>query len=104
MTDPTGAAIANAKVTVRNLATDLSVFATTNSSGNYSVKELPPGSYKISVEAAGFKGYTDNAVTINAGTISHVDVKLQIGKASEVIEVTGAASDVNTEDSKLARP
>ncbi len=41
-------------------------------------------------------------MAINAGTISHVDFKLQIGKASEVIEVTGAASDVNTEDSKLA--
>ena len=102
VTDPTGAAIANAKISVRNLGTDLSVFATTNSSGNYTVKELPPGTYKISVEAAGFKGYADNGVTVNVGTISHVDVKLQMGKASEVIEVTGEASVVNTEDSRLA--
>ncbi len=41
-------------------------------------------------------------MTVNAGTIAHVDFKLQIGKASEVIEVSGAVSDVNTEDSKLA--
>jgi len=100
--DQTGAAIANAKVMVQNPATDLSFTATTNGSGNYTVKEVPPGVYKISVEAPGFKTVSNNGVTANAGTISHVDFKLQIGKASEVVEVTGEASAVNTEDSKLA--
>jgi outer membrane receptor protein involved in Fe transport len=102
VSDPTGAAIANAKVSVLNSATDLSTFATTNSSGNYSVKELPVGTYKLTVEAAGFKTTSNAGVAVNAGTIAHVDFKLQLGKASEVIEVTGAASDVNTEDSKLS--
>jgi Carboxypeptidase regulatory-like domain/TonB dependent receptor len=102
VTDPTGAAIANAKVTVINSAIDLKLFATTNSSGNFAVKELPPGTYRITVEAAGFKMYADNGVTANAGTISHVDVKLAIGKASEIVEVTGESTLVNTEDSKLA--
>jgi outer membrane receptor protein involved in Fe transport len=101
VTDPTGAAIANAKVTVANPAINLSVSATTNSSGNYTVKELPVGSYKLTVEAPGFKT-TNTNVPVNAGTIAHVDFKLQIGKASEVVEVTGAAAQVNTEDSKLA--
>ncbi|MGA2981750.1 MAG: TonB-dependent receptor [Terriglobales bacterium] len=100
--DPTSAAIANAKVTVTNAATDLSLTATTNSSGNYTVREVPPGVYKISVEAAGFKTVSNNGVTANAGTIEHVDFKMQIGKTSEVVEVTGEASAVNTEDSKLA--
>ncbi len=102
VTDPTGASIGNAKVTVTNTATNFSSTATTNSSGNYTVKEVPPGSYKIAVEAAGFKTVENNGVTANAGTIAHLDVKLQLGKASEVVEVTGAASAVNTEDSKLA--
>src|SRR6202165_1039578 len=102
VTDPTGAAIANAKVTVSNPATDLNLSATTNSSGNYTVKEVPIGTYKITVEATGFKTVSNSGVTANAGTIAHVDVKLQIGKASEVIEVTGEAANVNTEDSKLA--
>ena len=100
--DPTGAAIAGAKVTVTNPATDLSLSATTNSSGNYTVKEVPVGVYKITVEAAGFKTVSNNGVTVNAGTIAHVDFKMQIGKASEVVEVTGEAAAVNTEDSKLA--
>ncbi|MBZ5666082.1 MAG: TonB-dependent receptor [Acidobacteriia bacterium] len=102
VTDPTGAAIANAKISVTNPATDLNVSTTTNSSGNYAVKELPIGSYKLTVEAAGFKTVSNSGVQINAGTISHVDFKLQIGKASEVIEVSGEAAAVNTEDSKLA--
>ncbi|MFZ3266771.1 MAG: TonB-dependent receptor [Terriglobales bacterium] len=102
VTDPTGAAIANAKVTVKSAATDLTQSIMTNSSGNYTIKELPVGVYNLTVEAAGFKTVSNNGVTINAGTIAHVDVKLQIGKASEVVEVTGALSDVNTEDSKLA--
>jgi outer membrane receptor for ferrienterochelin and colicin len=100
--DPTGAAIASAKVTATNPATGENLSATTNSSGNYAIKEVPPGVYKISVEATGFKTTSDNAVTANAGTIAHVDFKLLIGKASEVVEVTGEASQVNTEDSKLA--
>jgi outer membrane receptor for ferrienterochelin and colicin len=102
VTDPTGAAIANAKVTVNNPATDLNLTATTNSSGNYTVKEIPPGVYKITVEGSGFRTISNNAVTANAGTIAHVDFKMQLGKASEVIEVTGEASAVNTEDSRLA--
>ncbi len=100
--DPTGAAVAGAKVTVVNAAIGINVSTTTNSSGNYTVKELPVGSYKLTAEAAGFKTYTDNNVVLNAGVIAHVDFKLQIGKASEVVEVTGAAAQVNTEDSKLA--
>jgi outer membrane receptor for ferrienterochelin and colicin len=102
VTDPTGAAIANAKITVANAATNLSVSTTTNSSGNYTVRELPVGSYKLTVEAPGFKTVSNTNVPVNAGTIAHVDFKLQIGKASEVVEVTGAAAQVNTEDSKLA--
>jgi outer membrane receptor protein involved in Fe transport len=102
ITDPTGAAIANAKVTVTNSATGLSVSATTNSSGSYTVKEVPPGTYKVDVEASGFKRVENNSVTANAGTISRVDVKMQLGKASETVEVTGEAAAVNTEDSKLA--
>lgn len=102
VTDPTGAAIANAKVTVSNLGTSLTVSMTTNSDGLYVARELPVGSYKLTVEAPGFKTTSNTNVVLNAGVIAHVDFKLQIGKASEVIEVTAAAAVVNTEDSKLA--
>src|ERR1700681_4115426 len=102
VTDPTGAAIANAKVSVSNPAIDLNLYTTTNSSGYYTVKEVPPGVYKIAVEAGGFKTVSNAGVTANVGTIAHVDFKMQIGKASEVVEVTGEAAAVNTEDSRLS--
>jgi len=102
VTDPSGAAIANAKVTVTNMGTNLSISTTTNSSGNYTVKELPLGTYKVTAEASGFKTVANTDITVNAGTIAHVDVKMTMGQAKEIVEVTGAAAAVNTEDSKLA--
>jgi hypothetical protein len=102
VTDPTGAALANAKITATNLATNLSVSVTTNATGTYEARELPAGSYRLTVEAPGFKTVSNASVTVNAGTTAHVDFKLQIGKTSEVVEVTGEAAAVNTEDSKLA--
>jgi hypothetical protein len=101
VTDPSGAAVPNAKVTVVSTGTNLTVSATTNQSGNYIVKELPIGTYKLTAEASGFKTESDTNVVLNAGVIAHVDFKLQIGKATEVIEVTGAAVTVQTDDAKL---
>jgi outer membrane receptor protein involved in Fe transport len=102
VTDPSGAALANAKITVSNQATGLAVTATSNATGSYLIPELPPGTYKITVEAAGFKTYSNVGVTLNAGTIAHVDAKMTLGQAREVVEVTGEVSQINTEDAKLA--
>src|SRR5438270_2017166 len=102
VTDPSGAAIPNAKVTVTNVGTNLSVTSTTNQSGLFVARELPPGNYKINVEAPGFRSSTTSNLALNAGTIQHVDVKMQLGEAKEVVEVTGAAAAVSTEDSKLS--
>jgi hypothetical protein len=101
--DPSGAAISGAKITIVNQGTGLSTTATTNSSGNYTVSQLPVGTYKLSAEAPGFKTLSNANVELNAGTTAHVDFKLSLGKASEVVEVTGAAATVNTEDAKLAQ-
>src|SRR5712692_8121270 len=102
VTDPSGAAIPNAKVTVINTGTNLSVSSTTNQAGAFTAKELPVGTYKITVEAPGFKTSSNANLTVNAGTITHVDIKMQLGEAREIVEVTGEAAAVNTEDSKLA--
>ena len=102
ITDPSGAAIPNAKVTVVNTGTNLTQTVTTNQAGLFTAKELPVGTYKITVEAKGFKTVQNTALPMNAGTIQHVDFKMQLGEAREVVEVSGEATQVNVEDSKLA--
>ena len=101
VTDASGAALPGAKITITNSATNFSMTTTTNGTGSYTAKELPVGVYKITVEAAGFKTYTDNNVNLDPGAIARVDVKMQLGQAREVVEVTGEASAVQTEDAKL---
>src|SRR5438876_11521643 len=67
VTDPSGAAIADAKVTITNLGTNLSFTATTNPTGMYVARELPVGTYKITTEAKGFKTVTNTGLALNAG-------------------------------------
>ena len=88
VTDASGAAVAGAKVTITNSATNLSVTTTTNGTGSYNARELPVGAYKITVEAAGFKTFTDSGVTLDPGAIARVDVKMQLGQAREVVAWT----------------
>jgi hypothetical protein len=102
VTDPTGAAIRNAKVTVTNLGTNLAISTTTNQSGMYAVRELPVGTYRISVEAAGFRNSVNANVTANAGVVSHFDFKMELGQASQIVEVTGEAPAIQTDDSRLS--
>jgi hypothetical protein len=102
VTDPSGAAIAGAKITVTNKATNLSVAGTTSASGTYTIKELPPGLYDLTVEAGGFRSFSNKGVSVNAGTITRVDARMQVGQAREIVEVSGEAAAVNTDDSKLA--
>jgi outer membrane receptor protein involved in Fe transport len=101
VTDPSGAAVSNAKITISNLATNLSVTTTSNAAGLYNAKELPVGTYKVTVEAAGFKTFTDDGLALTVGSITHVDVKLVLGQAREVVEVTGQQVAVQTDDPRL---
>jgi outer membrane receptor protein involved in Fe transport len=99
VTDPSGAAVANAKVTVTQLATGASHDTATNPSGFYQVLQLPIGHYRVIAEAPGFKQVTVNSETpleIN-GTL-RIDVQLQIGQVSNTVEVQSNASMVETEN------
>ena len=85
------------------LGTNLSVTTTVpTTTGTYTVKELPIGTYRVTVEARASRPRATPMWRLNAGTIAHVDFKMELGQAREVVEVTGEAAAVNTEDSKLA--
>ncbi len=102
VTDPTGAAVPNAKVTATNPSTNFTSSSTTGNAGVYTVRELPIGTYKLTVEASGFKTSTKSNIEVNAGVTFRLDFKLEVGGATEIIEVTEEAAPVNTVDSKLA--
>ncbi|HXM92755.1 MAG TPA: carboxypeptidase regulatory-like domain-containing protein [Candidatus Dormibacteraeota bacterium] len=101
VTDPQGAAVASADVTVTNLGTNASTTAKTNSDGAYRVAELLVGTYKFTVTAQGFKKAVKSGLYLGAGTIERVDFKLELGAQTETVVVEAGAVQVQTEDSRL---
>lgn len=85
--DPSGAPVPNVKVTATSPATGTVRVSTTNDAGLYSLR-LPAGPYDISVEAQGFKTARKQGVSLNIGSVSTFDVKLEIGQAQETVSVT----------------
>ncbi|HZS06010.1 MAG TPA: carboxypeptidase regulatory-like domain-containing protein [Blastocatellia bacterium] len=101
--DPNGAVIANAKVTVRSEARDFERNATTNSEGYYVITQLPSGLYTISVEAQGFKLHKETGKKLDPNVPATVDVLLQTGQVTEVVNVTASTSTVQTETATVGK-
>src|ERR1043165_6728503 len=91
VTDPQGAIVQGATVTVRNTATNLTRSATTGDSGQYRFSQLPPGMYEVKVGAANFKTSVANDVKVEVGRNSPLDVKLELGGATEEVTIVGGA-------------
>ncbi|HKW24312.1 MAG TPA: TonB-dependent receptor [Terriglobales bacterium] len=102
VTDPSGAAVPDAKVTVTDIAKGTSDTTTTNATGNYTMTHLIPDSYTVKVEAQGFKTATQGPVVVNADQGSKVDMPLQLGQVTEAVEVTGEAPQLKTDRSDVA--
>src|SRR5205823_1953478 len=99
--DPAGAVVPNAEVTVTNQETGVSVKVTTTSAGTYALPSLIPGVYKISVEAKGFKSFVKKDVSVIANQDNVADAQVELGIATETIEVTGGSVEVQTTSSSL---
>jgi Carboxypeptidase regulatory-like domain len=102
VTDPQGAAVANAKVTVTNQRKGTTDQTTTNADGNYSVTHLVPDQYSIKVEAPGFKVSEQKDVIVQADAGARVDLQFQIGGTSETVEVTAEAPQLKTDRADVA--
>src|SRR5215470_16798706 len=94
VTDPQGAVIPGATVTVTNVATGVATRTTTDQEGQYQAPELPIGSYKVKVEREGFHTAETAAQTLQINQVLKLDIKLQIGAKSEIVEVSGEAAQV----------
>jgi hypothetical protein len=96
--DATGAAAANASITVINTSTNAQVSAMSDSAGAFKVAQLTPGSYTVMISANGFANYKATGVTVEVGQPTTIKPVLAVGSAgTETVSVSGAASLINTE-------
>lgn len=100
--DPSGATIPNAKVTVKN-ETGLERQSTTNESGRYVITNIPPGFYKVSVTATGFKKYESTGNKLDPSAALALDMTMTIGAASESVEVTANSASLQTESAAVQK-
>src|SRR5579863_5018488 len=102
ITDPSGAAIAGAKVSIANKATGVVRDVTTDAAGLYSAPNLQPGVYDVTASAGGFSAAKQADVTLTVGGQQTLNLPLRIGEASQTVEVTGAATQVQVSNSVLS--
>jgi hypothetical protein len=103
VTDPTGAAIPSAVITVTNTATGISRKVTSDSAGYYTIPNLLEGDYDLTISASGFKAVTQKGVRVRINTVTRADASLEVGELTQsiTVEATSALlqttkSDVNT--------
>ncbi len=103
VTDPSGARVPNAKITLTNQATDISRVASTRASGEYDFASVLPGTYTVTVEAQGFRTYVQKGVVLQVSLPATLNVALQVGAVTQAVEVTAVAPLMNTTDASLGK-
>src|SRR5579864_9052761 len=101
VTDPSGAAVASAQVTIKNVATGVTRSVPTNSDGLYAAPNLVPGDYEVQAEAAGFAPSVVGGIELTVGERREINVALKIGQNTNKITVAVEISDVQLESSAV---
>src|SRR5215469_345518 len=102
VTDPSGAAVANATITLTNADTGQQKTITTNGEGQYVAADIHIGRYAIRAQAAGFKVGERKDVVLQVGDRSRVDFKLEVGNAQETITVEATTVAVQTDSGEVS--
>lgn len=100
VTDPSGAVLEGAKVTITNISTNQSFTVTSNSSGGFNSGALVPATYKVQTAMKGFSTVSQT-VTVQVGNTATANAKLQVGQESTVIDVEASSAVVNTEQATV---
>lgn len=100
VTDPTGAVVAGAKITITNKATGQVINQTSTGSGAYNSGGLFPGDYIVRVEAKGFRT-VEEPITVQTTVTASGNIKLEVGDVNQVVEVQASSVQVNTEQSSV---
>lgn len=103
ITDTTGAVVADAPVSVKNLENGQVFRAASSQTGNYTVSQLPIGDYDLTITVPGFKTYTHAKFHLAAAQTMREDVALEVGQTSESVTVSAESSLLKTESSEVAQ-
>jgi hypothetical protein len=101
ITDPSGAGIPNASVSIKNTGTEEVREVPTNGDGFYSAPNLLPGKYEVTITAAGFNKVVQKGITLTVGAQQALNLALKVGQVSETVEVTAAPAEVQTTSSAV---
>ena len=101
VTDPTGAGVGQATVTITNVATGASRVVNAARSGEYTLSEVPVGTYTLLVTSTSFKRFVTSGVIVNVATVTRADARLTLGNVSETVEVSASAIQVETTSGAL---
>src|SRR5437660_2094248 len=101
VSDSSGAAVSKAKVTLSSAERGFERMATTGDTGGYEFLQLQPGTYQLTVEMGGFRKYAQKAVQLLVDNPSTINVRLEVGAPTEVVEVTAEGAVINTTDASL---
>ena len=102
ITDPTGAVLPNATVTLASSEKGIIRTFTTENAGRYLFTELPPSTYTLKIKANGFKVYEQIGIMLNAAQTATQDVTLVVGADTQSVTVVADASQLNTDNSNIA--
>lgn len=101
VTDPSGAIAVGAKITATDEKTGLSVSTISNEAGEYELRGVRPGTFKLEAELTGFKKYQNTGVIVYARNVRRVDIKLDLGEIAETITVQEQGAVLETDSSKV---
>ena len=102
VTDPSGAVVSGAKVTVTQENTAFSREDTTNSAGEFNIPSLPPATYTVTIDATGFKKYVQNVVML-ADQVRNMQIRLEVGAQTQQVTVQESAVQVDTVNPVLSQ-
>ncbi len=102
VTDPSGAIIAGATVTIKDVSRGTTWSNPTNAEGIYAFPRIPPGTFEIKVEMQGFKTAIRDSVVLEMNQRARIDIPMEVGGITESVQVTGAAPLLNTDTTTVA--
>jgi hypothetical protein len=102
VTDPSGAVIAKASITLASTEKGINRTFSTDDGGRYSFNQLPPAAYRLTIKAKGFEAYQQNGIVLNAAETATQNVTLTVGVETVSVSVTSDVSQMNTDNSNVA--